>query len=75
MTDKIVLSKEQQDRAISEIQTYFQCEREEDIGNLGGMLMLDFITTKLGRFYYNQAIEDVQKHLHEKVEDLYGMML
>ncbi|PKM52298.1 MAG: DUF2164 domain-containing protein [Firmicutes bacterium HGW-Firmicutes-7] len=71
---KIELAKEQKKKAVEEIREYFAREREDLIGELAGELILDFITDKLGPYYYNQAVSDVQKYMNEKVEDLYGIM-
>lgn len=70
----IELSKEQKRQAIQEIKLYFASERDEEIGDLAGEILLDFITEKIGPYYYNQAIMDIQKYMNEKVEDMYGMM-
>lgn len=71
----IELSKEQKKQAVQDIRAYFACEREEEIGDLAAGLILDFIAEKLGPYFYNQAITDVQKYMSEKVEDMYGFML
>ncbi|MCX7709909.1 MAG: DUF2164 domain-containing protein [Clostridia bacterium] len=73
--EKIELSKEQKKKAIQDIQEYFARERDEDLGDLAAEIILDFITEKIGSYYYNQAIADVQKYMNEKVEDLYSLMV
>ncbi|PKM94658.1 MAG: DUF2164 domain-containing protein [Firmicutes bacterium HGW-Firmicutes-1] len=70
----IELTKEQKKQASQEIIEYFAREREESIGDLAGELILDFITNKIGPYFYNQAIVDVQKYMSEKIEDMYGLM-
>lgn len=72
---KVELSKEQKRLAIKDIRAYFASEREEEIGDLAAELILDFITEKLGPYFYNQAITDIQKYMSEKVEDMYGFMI
>ena len=71
----IELTKEQKKKAIQDIQAYFASERDEEIGDLAGEIILDFIVEKIGPYFYNQAIADVQKYLSEKVEDLYGFIV
>lgn len=73
--NKIELSKENKKMAIQDIKQYFAQEREEEIGDLGSELVLDFIIDKIGHYIYNQAISDSQKYLSEKVEDLYALMI
>lgn len=72
---KVELAKEQKRRAIQDIQEYFARERDEEIGDLAGEIILDFIAEKIGPYFYNQAILDVQKYMNEKIEDMYGMMV
>lgn len=72
---KVELSKEQKKQAIKDIRAYFAGERDEEIGDLAAELILDFIAEKLGTYFYNQAVTDIQKYMSEKVEDMYGFML
>ena len=73
--NKIEFSKENKKTAVHEIKKYFAQEREEEIGDLGSELVLDFIIDKIGPYIYNQAILDSQKYMSEKVEDLYALMI
>ncbi|TGE33459.1 DUF2164 family protein [Desulfosporosinus sp. Sb-LF] len=52
------------------IKTYFLKEREEELGDLGSSLLLDFITDKLAMEFYNQGVYDSYKFLNDKTEDL-----
>lgn len=74
-TDRIKLTKETKEKAIQEIREYFASERNEEIGNLAGEIILDFITEKIGSYYYNQGIADAEKYMHEKADDLFGLMI
>lgn len=71
----IELTKEQKKQAIQDIKEYFSRERDEEIGDLAAGMILDFISEKIGRYFYNQAITDVQKFMGEKLEDLYGFLI
>lgn len=73
--DKIKLSKEEYENAVDEIRKFFECERDEDIGNLQGQIMVDFILEKIGPSIYNKAIDDMQKYMTEKIDDMYGYMI
>ena len=74
-TTHIKLPKEEEAKAIEDIVKYFADEREEKIGNLQAMLLLEFKLDKIGPAVYNRAVLDVQQYMNEKVEDLYGLML
>jgi uncharacterized protein (DUF2164 family) len=72
---KIELTKEQKKQAIQDIREFFSRERDEEIGDLAGLIILDFIIEKIGPYLYNQAIADIQKYMNEKIEDMYGFMI
>lgn len=72
---KFKLTKEEQEQAIQDIREYFATERNEDIGNLAGEIILDFITEKIGPYYYNQAIIDAKKYINDRAEDLFELTL
>jgi uncharacterized protein (DUF2164 family) len=71
---KIEISKEEKKKAIGEIREYFLKERNEEIGELAGEFILDFITEKIGPYFYNKAIIDIQKYMNEKLDDLFSFM-
>lgn len=70
---KIKLVKDDRNNAVREIQTFFQKEREEEIGNLHAEFLLDFILEKIGPAIYNQAIEDAHATLLQQLEELYSL--
>lgn len=71
--EKLELSKEQREGAISQIQGYFLKERDEDLGLLSATLILDFFLDKIGPFVYNQGLRDAVLFLNEKAEDIYSL--
>lgn len=73
MKTKIEITKEAKKQMIEEIKAFFLNERDEEIGDLACELILDFITDKLGPYFYNQALNDAHYFLSEKLEDLYGL--
>jgi len=73
MEDLIELSKEQRAKALEAIKVFFAHERDEDLGDLAAMLVLDFIEKTFGPFFYNKGIEDAKYFLQEKIEDLYSL--
>jgi uncharacterized protein (DUF2164 family) len=69
----IHLSKELKKQAVDDLKKYFMEKREEEIGQLGAELLLDFMVEKVGAVIYNQAIKDAHAFMFEKVEDLYAL--
>ncbi|ANT57103.1 DUF2164 domain-containing protein [Bacillus altitudinis] len=52
------LTKEEKNQMMIAIQRYFAEEREEEIGELAAINLLEFITKHLGSYYYNQGVRD-----------------
>jgi uncharacterized protein (DUF2164 family) len=66
----IELSKSRKSNIVNEIITYFETEREEQIGELAAELLLDFFTDKIGIEIYNQALDDARAWFAKKLEDI-----
>ncbi|PFH85854.1 DUF2164 family protein [Bacillus sp. AFS088145] len=75
MSKTTKLSSDQQKFAINQLQTYFLQERDEELSELSSILLLDFISQKLGPMFYNKGVEDSQRFMSERVEDLYALLL
>lgn len=73
MQKKFELSKDERDEMILEIKTYFFNEREEELGDLGAGLILDFIIDKLGYKFYNIGVNDSYRYMSERIDDLLGI--
>ncbi|GIP23728.1 DUF2164 domain-containing protein [Paenibacillus sp. J22TS3] len=63
---QIKLPKEDKDVIIRSVQTYFEEERGESIGELAAEQLIDFMIGELGPAVYNKAIEDARKVIYEK---------
>lgn len=72
---RIVFKEDRKKAMIREIKKYFSEERDEDCGDLGAQLILDFIIEKIGPDIYNQGLDDAHIYLSEKLEDMYGLQL
>ncbi len=66
----ITLSDDTKQELIASIKRYFAEERDEEIGDLGASLMLEFVLKEVGPSVYNQAIKDAQARLQTTVADL-----
>jgi uncharacterized protein (DUF2164 family) len=64
------LEKYEEEKMIREIQRFFMEERDEEIGNLASILLLDFISKNLGKFYYNKGVQDSYKFMSDKLMEL-----
>ncbi|MGG0179114.1 DUF2164 domain-containing protein [Gottfriedia acidiceleris] len=75
MSKTTKLSPDQQKFAINQLQTYFLQEKDEELSELSSMLLVDFISQKLGPMFYNKGVEDSQRFMSERAEDLYALLL
>lgn len=65
------LSKEERADAVENLTEYLDKNLDIELGNLQGELLLDYLSEKIGIYYYNQGVSDSIKMMNEKVEDLY----
>lgn len=72
---KIKLTDPIRERIIYDLQTFFAEEREENLGNIGAEMLLQFILKEVGPMIYNQAILDARDLMEEKIDDLYQLEL
>ena len=69
------LTKEIREKMVKKIQQFFLNEREEEIGDLAAILLLDFITENLAKEFYNKGIQECMAQLSVNIEDLKGLEL
>jgi uncharacterized protein (DUF2164 family) len=70
---EIELTKETRIVLVENLKRYFWSERNEELGNLGADLLLDFIINDIGPHIYNKAVEDSYTYMNERTEDLLGL--
>jgi len=63
----IEIAKEARLQAVASLQRYFKKNMDEEIGNLGADLLLNFFIGEIGPLIYNQAVADVQARLQARV--------
>jgi uncharacterized protein (DUF2164 family) len=68
----IKLPDDTRQRLISSIKRYVTENMDDEIGDLGASLLLDFFVDELGPAVYNMAIGDAQARMHDQVNDLDG---
>jgi uncharacterized protein (DUF2164 family) len=73
--DKIKLTKEQRTDMVSSIKRYFKHEREEEVGDLGAGLILDFVIEKLAPEFYNQGVSDSSRYMSDRIEDMMSIQV
>ncbi len=67
---QIKLTSEQKDEIKAHLKKYFIDELETELSNLESDILIDFLTTKIGKYYYNVGVTDTITSLKDKIEDL-----
>lgn len=70
---EIELEKDVRKILIEDLKRYYYNERDEDLGDLGAEILLDYIINNIGPYLYNKGIEDSYTYMNERVEDLLGL--
>ena len=66
----IEIPKEKKKALVRAVQSYFEEKLDQEIGDLGSELLIDFFVKELGPAVYNQAIQDAQAFLQDKLVDM-----
>lgn len=64
------LSKEQREEMKAQVATYLANELDVEVGQLQADMFVDFISQKLGQYYYNLGVIEAMKEMQHKAEDL-----
>jgi uncharacterized protein (DUF2164 family) len=67
---KITFNKAQKDHLVQALQQYFSSELAQELGQFDAEFLLDFISEKLGGYYYNQGLYDAQAMLQSRFDNL-----
>jgi uncharacterized protein (DUF2164 family) len=67
---KIELEKPVREALTRALCRYLKDELDVEVGGMDALLLLDFITEKLGPHFYNQGLYDAQAILAKKVEQI-----
>jgi uncharacterized protein (DUF2164 family) len=73
LNSRFYLSKEEKESMLAEIKAFFQENRDEEIGDLGALLLLDFFAERLAPFFFNRGINAAKAMLSVKLDDLHEL--
>ncbi len=71
--NKLQLTKEQKENMTYQIKAYFSNERDEEIGDLGASMLLDFFIEEFAYEFYNKGIDDAYVYMLDKCEDILSL--
>jgi uncharacterized protein (DUF2164 family) len=66
----VYFPEESRKPAIASIKRYFDEVLDQDIGELKAEMLLDYMLKELAPTVYNQAVQDAQKFVNERVGDM-----
>ncbi|RDE24187.1 DUF2164 domain-containing protein [Motiliproteus coralliicola] len=64
------LSREETDRIVDKIKTYFNDELDQDIGGFEAEFLIEFFAKAIGAHFYNQGLADARALFAEKAEEV-----
>lgn len=67
---KIEFSKEETKVITAKIQAYLLDEFDQEIGQLGTEMLLDFFSKEIGSYFYNRGLYDAQAILTSKMDTI-----
>lgn len=65
MKQKFEITNETKNDMVNAIKKHFSQERNEDLGELAAVLILDFFMDELAPKFYNQGVEDAHAYNSE----------
>ncbi|WP_430460243.1 DUF2164 domain-containing protein [Thalassolituus sp. LLYu03] len=66
---EIRFSKDETDRIVDKVKTYFARELEQDIGGFEAEFLIAFFAKEIGPYFYNRGLADAQTVFREKAEE------
>jgi uncharacterized protein (DUF2164 family) len=73
MQSKFQLTKEKREDMTSRLKAWFLEERQEELGDLSAILILDFFVENLATEFYNQGVLDSYRFMTRMTDDLLGI--
>ena len=67
---KIEFTSSEKDAMVSKLQSYFEDELGQDLGQFDAEFLLDFFAENMGANFYNQGLHDALKIFQTKIETI-----
>ncbi len=66
----IKFSKDETDRIVSKVKSYFVEELDYDIGGFEAEFLIEFFANEIGPYFYNRGLSDANSIFSEKTEEI-----
>lgn len=67
---QITFSKDEKEHLVRKLQSYFESELDQSLGQFEADFLLDFISKEIGSYHYNQGLKDAQAVISMKIDDV-----
>lgn len=67
---EIKLSLDSKNELVNKLQSYFDNELDQELGQFDAEFLIDFISKEFGKIYYNQGLYDAQAILESRIESV-----
>ena len=66
----IKFSREEKEQIVKRVESYFNTELDQTIGNFEAEFLIDFFAEEIGAYFYNKGLNDAHVLFTEKVDEL-----
>ncbi|MCC4834245.1 DUF2164 domain-containing protein [Shewanella sp. 10N.7] len=67
---KIEFTAEQRELMVQKVQTYFEDELDQDLGQFDAEFLLDFFASNIGAHFYNRGLHDARAIFEARIETI-----
>ena len=67
---EVDISREDKERIVQQVKTYFSDELDQDIGGFEAEFLIEFFSKEIGPYFYNQGLSDAQVLFTQKAEEI-----
>ena len=66
----IEFNKSDIEKMVIKLQSYFEKELDQELGQFDAEFLLDFFSKEMGAYYYNQGLHDARAIFEERVQSI-----
>ncbi|WP_394129362.1 DUF2164 domain-containing protein [Shewanella maritima] len=67
---KIEFTAAETEQMVDKLQTYFESELNQELGQFDAEFLLDFFSKQMGAYYYNRGLHDARAIFESRVESI-----
>ncbi len=67
---KIEFTNQEKESMVEKLQSYFEHELHQDLGQFDAEFLLDFFSKEIGAYYYNRGLHDARAIFEERIQTI-----